>query len=43
MKEHLKEIGEALVDVALIAGIIYLSANNKEGWGWLLLFLFIKN
>lgn len=24
-----------------ICGIIYLMANNKDGWGWLLFFLII--
>jgi hypothetical protein len=31
-----------VVDVALIIGIVYLAAEGKEGWGWLLFLLFMK-
>lgn len=33
---------DKVVDVALILGIVYLAASNKDGWGWLLFFLLIK-
>ncbi len=32
-----------VIDVLLICSIVYLMANNKDGWGWLLLFLILKN
>ena len=32
-----------VVDLALIAGIVFLAANDKEGWGWLTFALFVKN
>ena len=31
------------IDVLLICAIVYLAANNKDGWGWLLLFLILKS
>jgi hypothetical protein len=31
------------VDIALIAGIVYLAATDKDGWGWLVFLLLIKN
>jgi len=34
---------DALVDIILICSIVYLAVNNKEGWGWLMLLLFLKN
>lgn len=32
-----------VIDLALIAGIVFLAANNKEGWGWLTFILCVKN
>jgi hypothetical protein len=32
-----------VIDLALIAGIVFLAANDKEGWGWLTFVLVIKN
>jgi len=32
-----------VVDLALIAGVVFLAANNKEGWGWLTFVLVVKN
>jgi hypothetical protein len=32
-----------VVDILLICAIVYLAANDKDGWGWLLLFLILKN
>jgi hypothetical protein len=34
---------DKIVDVALIAGIIYLAGNDKDGWGWLMFLLILKN
>ena len=34
---------DKVVDVVLIAGIIYLSSNDKDGWGWLVFLLLLKN
>lgn len=31
------------IDILLICSIVYLAANNKDGWGWLLFLLIIKN
>ena len=30
-----------LVRIAMVAGIIYLAANNMNGWGWLVFLLFV--
>jgi hypothetical protein len=32
-----------IVDVALILGIVFLAALGKDGWGWLVFILLIKN
>jgi len=32
-----------VIDLALIAGIVFLAANDKEGWGWLTFVLVVKN
>ena len=29
------------VDIALIAGVVYLASTGKDGWGWLVFLLFI--
>ena len=39
MKEKFKEIGLNVFRLALVAGIVYLSMNEKEGWGWLVFIL----
>jgi len=31
------------VDIALIAGIVYLASTGQDGWGWLVFVLIIKN
>jgi hypothetical protein len=31
------------VDIALIAAVVYLAATDKDGWGWLVFLLFLKN
>ena len=40
MKERIN--WDKAVDVALILGIVYLAASDKDGWGWLLFFLLMK-
>ncbi len=30
------------VDIAIIAGIVYLAATGKDGWGWLIFLFLIK-
>jgi hypothetical protein len=42
-KIDMKDVYSKVVDLALIAGIIYLAYNNKDGWGWLTFILIIKN
>jgi hypothetical protein len=32
-----------IIDVALILGIVFLAALDKDGWGWLVFILLIKN
>ncbi len=32
-----------VIDILLICSIVYLAMNGKDGWGWLMLFLFLKN
>ena len=34
---------DKLIDIALIAGIVVLASNDKEGWGWLVFILAIRN
>lgn len=41
LKEYIN--WDKVVDVVLIAGIIYLSSNDKDGWGWLVFLLLLKN
>jgi len=40
MKEKLLNV---IVDVALIAGIVYLASQGKDGWGWLVVCFILKN
>jgi hypothetical protein len=35
-----KQLGLNLFRLALVAGIVVLASNNKEGWGWLVFILF---
>ncbi len=30
-----------ILQLALISGIVFLSANGLQGWGWLMLILFL--
>lgn len=39
----LEKIGSLLFDLALIAGIVYLASQNKDGWGWLIFVLILKH
>lgn len=32
-----------ITDIALILGIVFLAALDKEGWGWLVFILIVKN
>lgn len=32
-----------ILDVLLIVGIVILAYNNRDGWGWLTLLLFLKH
>lgn len=43
MENNNRKNYSSLVDVALIAGIVYLASQGKDGWGWLLLILMLKN
>lgn len=36
-------IGNTLFNVAMVAGIVYLASQGKDGWGWLIFLLVIKN
>ena len=39
----LREALWAIVDIAAVLGIVFLAYNGKDGWGWLLFYLIIKN
>lgn len=34
---------EFIVDLAIIAGIVYLASQGKDGWGWLIFLFILKN
>jgi hypothetical protein len=34
---------DKLIDIALVAGIVILAYNNRDGWGWLVFILAIRN
>ena len=40
--EKLEVIGNFIVDLALIGGVVYLASTGKDGWGWLIFILFVK-
>ena len=42
VKDMIYVVMDKGVDIALIAAITYLSVNGKDGWGWLILILLIK-
>jgi hypothetical protein len=42
VKDIVYVVMDKLVDIALIASIAYLATEGKEGWGWLILVLLIK-
>lgn len=41
--EKLETTLSFLVDIALIAGVVYLASQDKDGWGWLIFILAIKH
>ena len=32
-----------ITDIVLIAGVVYLASQGKDGWGWLIFILFVKH
>lgn len=34
------DIRKALLQLSLVGGVVMLSMNDKEGWGWLIFILF---
>jgi hypothetical protein len=32
-----------LLDLVLVCGIVYLAANNLDGWGWLVFILLCRH
>ena len=44
MKDYFKNFKyDTLIDLALIIGVVVLASNDKEGWGWLIFILAIRN
>jgi hypothetical protein len=44
MKEFFEKMNcDRLFDIVLVCGIVILASNNTDGWGWLMLLLFLKN
>jgi hypothetical protein len=41
--EKLEAIGSFIVDLALIAAVVYLASQDKDGWGWMVFVLVIKH
>jgi hypothetical protein len=41
MSEFKERILTLILQISLIIGIVYLSANGMDGWGWLLFILFL--
>lgn len=39
MDQRVKQIGIIIFRLALIAGAVYLAANDRDGWGWLIFVL----
>jgi hypothetical protein len=42
VKDIVYVVMDKLVDIALIAAIVYLASNGMDGWGWLIAVLLIK-
>lgn len=34
---------DKIIDVLLILGVVILGLNHTDGWGWLVLILFLRN
>lgn len=46
MKENLENILKVLYyvsDILVILGIVFLAFYGKDGWGWLMFYLIVKN
>jgi len=44
MKEiNFNNVMDKMFDIACIAGIVFLSYNGRDGWGWLIFLLIIKH
>ena len=41
-QENFKITNMGLLRVALVLAIVYLAANDKDGWGWLVFILLIS-
>ena len=41
-KKNNLDISDNQVDALLIIGIVIIASTGYDGWGWLLLFLFLK-
>ena len=39
MDQQVKQIGLTIFRLALTAGAVYLAANDRDGWGWLIFVL----
>ena len=42
IKDILWVIGNTLVDIAIVGGIVYLASKNQEGWGWLVFIMLFR-
>jgi hypothetical protein len=42
IKDILWVIGNTLVDISIVGGIVYLASKNMEGWGWLVLIMLFR-
>ena len=42
IKDILWVIGNTLVDMGIVGGIVYLASKGLEGWGWLVLIMLFR-
>ena len=42
IKDILWVIGNTLVDMSIVGGIVYLASNGMEGWGWLVFIMLFR-
>ena len=42
IKDILWVIGNTLVDIAIVGGIVYLASNGMDGWGWLVFIMLFR-